>query len=198
MITLSGAVKRWTGDGSKTAFPHSLKCAGLSCDAGNFEIRVDNEVITSGATLTDVALVFSSAPADETVIELWRTAELEPYEKERFPVSYGASTETRDDIGRVLDNWANKRGGTFWYFGMVFELAPQETVDALTQLVAAGPTTEYPMVLLWDDGREYEVVFADKAGEDKCKFDESFMDLDSGERLFKGVVALLDINKIEN
>jgi hypothetical protein len=45
---------------------------------------------------------------------------------------------------------------------MSFELAPQETVDALTQLVAAGPTTEYPMILLWDDGREYEVVFADK------------------------------------
>ncbi len=198
MITLSGAVKRWTGNGTATAFSHSLKRAGLSCNAGYFEVRVDDEVITSGATLTDIALVFTVAPEDGAVIELWRTAELEPYEKERFPVSYGASTETRDDIGRVLDNWANKRGGTFWYFGMSFELASQEAVDALTQLVASGPTTEYPMILLWDDGREYEVVFADKAAEDRCKFDESFRDLDSGERLYKGVVALLDINKIEN
>ena len=125
------------------------------------------------------------------------TITLRPNAYERWARAHGAPTETRGDVGIIEENWEHQRGGVFWYFLMSWELATQEEVNVLRDFLVANPTPSNPMVLVWEDGTKYQVIFADEAGEDRCKFDESIRDYKTGIRFYKGTVALIEIEKLE-
>jgi len=187
MITLEGIVKKFIGDGSTKTFSHNLKHT-------DFIVFVDG-VQNDDVTKDELGITFSSAPSSGAVIELKRYVQLFPEKYEKYKTSVGAPTETRDD-GIIEPNWEHQRGALLNYFLMAWEMATDDEVKPLWDMLAYAPTTSDPMVLTWEDGTKYRVVFADKAGEERCKFDESIIDEISGTTYWKGTVALIEIERL--
>ena len=187
MITLEGLVKKFTGNNSTTTFAHNLRHT-------DFVVYV-NGAINNDISKDEFSIVFSTPPSNGAVIELRRQVRLFPEQYEKYKTPIGAPTETRDD-GIIELNWEHQRGALLNYFFMAWEMATDDEVKPLWELFAFTPTPKDPMTLIWEDGTKYRVIFADRAGKDRCKFDESIKDEISGTTYWKGTVALIEIERL--
>ena len=122
--------------------------------------------------------------------------EFNPAKYEDYKKHVGKITEIRDTDGVIVDNWEYERGGVLKFFLMTFELLEEEKVKLFWKLLEKQPTVKNPAYLHWNDGVKYPVVFAE-IGEEKCKFEESIKDVETGTRYFKGTVVFVETARYE-
>jgi hypothetical protein len=122
--------------------------------------------------------------------------DFKPAKYEDYKKHVGKITEIRDTDAVIVDNWEYERGGVLKFFLMTFDLLPEEKVKLFWKILEKQPRVSNPAYLYWDDGVKYPVVFAE-IGDEKCKFEESIRDYQTGDRFFKGTVALVEIARYE-
>ena len=122
---------------------------------------------------------------------------LNPQEYEKYAKSYGEATEMNPELGIIEDKYTNEVGGVFNYFLMSWNFATQDEVDGLKRILVGTPTVENPARITWHDGTKHKVVFA-QIGEQKCMFDESVVDAETGTAYYIGGCAFIEITKEES
>jgi len=122
---------------------------------------------------------------------------LTPQDYEKYAKSYGEATEMNPELGIIEDKYAGETGGVFNFFLMTWNFATQDEVDSLKKILVATPTVENPARITWHDGSKHKVVFA-QIGEQKCLFEKSVIDNQTGTTYYEGTAAFIEITKEEN
>ena len=118
-----------------------------------------------------------------------KSVELHPTITKDYEQELGKPYEINKDKGYIASKWDVDRGGVIKAFGMHFDLIPADKVEILAEFLKYRPTPEDPMLLTWEDGKKYYVIFGEG---DAFSFEEVIKDI-SGAKYYQGNLILISV-----